>query len=131
MIRRQPRSTRTDALFPYTTLFRSPPAIRHGFVHRLARSGLQAILHVPDFLRQGSQLGHMPAFLTPPGGAAASIFGGNARPPIGAAPAGVKRMFLLRFSRPDSAEVSAFARDSKRVSRVKRRLSTQLRKAIF
>src|SRR3546814_5616120 len=102
MIRRQPRSTRTDALFPYTTLFRSPPAIRHGFVHRLARSGLQAILHVPDFLRQGSQLGHMPAFLTPPGGAAASIFGGNARPTIGAAPAGVKRMFLLRFSRPES-----------------------------
>src|SRR3546814_11102126 len=28
MIRRPPRSTRTDTLFPYTTLFRSPP---HGF----------------------------------------------------------------------------------------------------
>src|SRR3546814_18153383 len=27
MIRRPPRSTRTDTLFPYTTLFRSPPAI--------------------------------------------------------------------------------------------------------
>src|SRR3546814_2325371 len=26
MIRRQPRSTRTDTLFPYTTLFRSNPA---------------------------------------------------------------------------------------------------------
>src|SRR3546814_2784200 len=26
MIRRQPRSTRTDTLFPYTTLFRSPRA---------------------------------------------------------------------------------------------------------
>src|SRR3546814_4691178 len=26
MIRRPPRSTRTDTLFPYTTLFRSPPA---------------------------------------------------------------------------------------------------------
>src|SRR3546814_3053286 len=25
MIRRPPRSTRTDTLFPYTTLFRSPP----------------------------------------------------------------------------------------------------------
>src|SRR3546814_6999912 len=25
MIRRPPRSTRTDPLFPYTTLFRSPP----------------------------------------------------------------------------------------------------------
>src|SRR3546814_3600001 len=29
MIRRPPRSTRTDTLFPYTTLFRSPPAA-HG-----------------------------------------------------------------------------------------------------
>src|SRR3546814_11037140 len=25
MLRRPPRSTRTDTLFPYTTLFRSPP----------------------------------------------------------------------------------------------------------
>src|SRR3546814_4233132 len=30
MIRRPPRSTRTDTLFPYTTLFRSPPTeLRH------------------------------------------------------------------------------------------------------
>src|SRR3546814_5409124 len=28
MIRRPPRSTRTDTLFPYTTLFRSPLAVR-------------------------------------------------------------------------------------------------------
>src|SRR3546814_4808828 len=28
MIRRPPRSTRTDTLFPYTTLFRSPLSIR-------------------------------------------------------------------------------------------------------
>src|SRR3546814_981467 len=27
MIRRPPRSTRTDTLFPYTTLFRSPAAV--------------------------------------------------------------------------------------------------------
>src|SRR3546814_14773260 len=27
MIRRPPRSTRTDTLFPYTTLFRSPPCL--------------------------------------------------------------------------------------------------------
>src|SRR3546814_8063171 len=27
MIRRPPRSTRTDTLFPYTTLFRSPPKL--------------------------------------------------------------------------------------------------------
>src|SRR3546814_19909299 len=30
MIRRPPRSTRTDTLFPYTTLFRSPRAAVHG-----------------------------------------------------------------------------------------------------
>src|SRR3546814_9993039 len=28
MIRRPPRSTRTDTLFPYTTLFRSKPTVR-------------------------------------------------------------------------------------------------------
>src|SRR3546814_12754478 len=28
MVRRPPRSTRTDTLFPYTTLFRSPPRRR-------------------------------------------------------------------------------------------------------
>src|SRR3546814_6334536 len=30
MIRRPPRSTRTDTLFPYTTLFRSPQQQQHG-----------------------------------------------------------------------------------------------------
>src|SRR3546814_14028874 len=29
MIRRPPRSTRTDTLFPYTTLYRSPPPQDH------------------------------------------------------------------------------------------------------
>src|SRR3546814_20065894 len=29
MIRRPPRSTRTDTLFPYTTLFRSPAVVDH------------------------------------------------------------------------------------------------------
>src|SRR3546814_11666369 len=37
MIRRPPRSTRTDTLFPYTTLFRSPDIVQrlfHGFHDR-------------------------------------------------------------------------------------------------
>src|SRR3546814_1142629 len=34
MIRRPPRSTRTDTLFPYTTLFRSPRAFQRGEHHR-------------------------------------------------------------------------------------------------
>src|SRR3546814_16879036 len=46
MIRRPPRSTRTDTLFPYTTLFRSVGGLDHidqrgqcGFLHRLAEFG--------------------------------------------------------------------------------------------
>src|SRR3546814_8496093 len=42
MIRRPPRSTRTDTLFPYTTLFRSGarPALRDRRVEDRARAGL-------------------------------------------------------------------------------------------
>src|SRR3546814_8867226 len=37
MIRRPPRSTRTDTLFPYTTLFRSPDLFaRHGDATKVA-----------------------------------------------------------------------------------------------
>src|SRR3546814_6693128 len=41
MIRRPPRSTRTDTLFPYTTLFRSRRPSHHVFAagHRLAAVG--------------------------------------------------------------------------------------------
>src|SRR3546814_1863387 len=46
MIRRPPRSTRTDTLFPYTTLFRSPPecapadlALRCAACNRIADRG--------------------------------------------------------------------------------------------
>src|SRR3546814_16732702 len=42
MIRRPPRSTRTDTLFPYTTLFRS----RH--IHASQRTGLPIIVHTRD-----------------------------------------------------------------------------------
>src|SRR3546814_7614996 len=35
MIRRPPRSTRTDTLFPYTTLFRSPHAVDRDVVLRV------------------------------------------------------------------------------------------------
>src|SRR3546814_5202895 len=37
MIRRPPRSNRTDTLFPYTTLFRSRAHRAHLFVERFAR----------------------------------------------------------------------------------------------
>src|SRR3546814_6548217 len=51
MIRRPPRSTRTDTLFPYTTLFRSPPcAARRGSIRRFilfapARGTLPELKH--------------------------------------------------------------------------------------
>src|SRR3546814_20263736 len=44
MIRRPPRSTRTDTLFPYTTLFRSPEALeRKGHVAGKAVIDLQRV----------------------------------------------------------------------------------------
>src|SRR3546814_7537722 len=45
MIRRPPRSTRTDTLFPYTTLFRSKP-------RRGSRTTRQATLAPPDSERR-------------------------------------------------------------------------------
>src|SRR3546814_14947826 len=44
MIRRPPRSTRTDTLFPYTPLFRSQPRLRHGRVVQHARLERGAVL---------------------------------------------------------------------------------------
>src|SRR3546814_19376470 len=40
MIRRPPRSTRTDTLFPYTTLFRSDAAVTAGVKHIVYVSSL-------------------------------------------------------------------------------------------
>src|SRR3546814_8495402 len=40
MIRRPPRSTRTDTLFPYTTLFRSAVVVE---AHQLAQVGLHVL----------------------------------------------------------------------------------------
>src|SRR3546814_2409442 len=52
MIRRPPRSTRTDTLFPYTTLFRSGRAEQHSAQARLLsapeRSCLRAARGGPD-----------------------------------------------------------------------------------
>src|SRR3546814_3850407 len=43
MIRRPPRSTRTDTLFPYTTLFRSIPGLRAEAPYRSARRRTSAV----------------------------------------------------------------------------------------
>src|SRR3546814_12335793 len=48
MIRRPPRSTRTDPLFPYTTLFRSPDVLVVGRVEPAAHeAGRRAVILVP------------------------------------------------------------------------------------
>src|SRR3546814_16142716 len=43
MIRRPPRSTRTDTLFPYTTLFRSPAIYPLSGLHPVPRSGREEL----------------------------------------------------------------------------------------
>src|SRR3546814_9246402 len=58
MIRRPPRSTRTDTLFPYTTLFRSPDVRRHGQLtardrHRGPQRRQEGESHGPGLLRPG------------------------------------------------------------------------------
>src|SRR3546814_9520031 len=70
MIRRPPRSTRTDTLFPYTTLFRSPDQLAaktaQGIAHwrpdwcvgQLRLDGCQAGLGLPDLtLEEGRAAG--------------------------------------------------------------------------
>src|SRR3546814_17831542 len=45
MIRRPPRSTRTDTLFPYTTLFRSRARLLPGVALPVAALALEILLH--------------------------------------------------------------------------------------
>src|SRR3546814_7404280 len=64
MIRRPPRSTRTDTLFPYTTLFRSPRQVEHhGHVeHHVAAEheqlAVREVLHPHDAEDQRQAGGH-------------------------------------------------------------------------
>src|SRR3546814_9716533 len=49
MIRRPPRSTRTDTLFPYTTLFRVLHQLRHAMSNDLlSQDEIDALLHGVD-----------------------------------------------------------------------------------
>src|SRR3546814_14286579 len=65
MVRRPPRSTRTDSLFPYTTLVRSPgtdhPAIRHRAPYDLVVANILAgplITLAPDIAAATAPGGH-------------------------------------------------------------------------
>src|SRR3546814_7752589 len=48
MIRRPPRSTRTDTLFPYTTLFRAP--LQNFFLDRYAQAYRAEIAHFAEIV---------------------------------------------------------------------------------
>src|SRR3546814_1867800 len=52
MIRRPPRSTRTDTLFPYTTLFRSPQHHQHPRRRGVAVAGQHRAAAVEGIRRQ-------------------------------------------------------------------------------
>src|SRR3546814_11020216 len=74
MIRRPPRATRTDTLFPYTTLFRSPRTVvgaptgtlpdeiltpGKGQVRALICSGSNPMVSLPDQMRAFEALGSL------------------------------------------------------------------------
>src|SRR3546814_20555529 len=61
MIRRPPRSTRTDTLFPYTTLFRSPLLLDDHDPGRLSGGGGRQM----ELGVEGARLGDLPAADTP------------------------------------------------------------------
>src|SRR3546814_6979217 len=46
MIRRPPRSTRTDTLFPYTTLFRSAGILRDTIWHKMSYEDWKSVIEV-------------------------------------------------------------------------------------
>src|SRR3546814_9667849 len=58
MIRRPPRSTRTDTLFPYTTLFRSPIDARRGDLQMI-----RLLDGVDDVERRRNRVAHFLATL--------------------------------------------------------------------
>src|SRR3546814_9541109 len=58
MIRRPPRSTRTDTLFPYTTLFRSGHHQYGACFHVLRNGRNQAFIVESDGVEPGSGLSH-------------------------------------------------------------------------
>src|SRR3546814_17845404 len=87
MIRRPPRSTRTDTLFPYTTLLRSLPAVAAvGVVRAAAGSGRPGQAQAGVRVRRGA-----PAVRPRPGRAAPAGGTGGAADPL----QGRRRVLLL------------------------------------
>src|SRR3546814_20020319 len=66
MIRRPPRSTRTDTLFPYTTLFRSSEAQKKKYLPKMARGECIGAIGMTE-PGAGSDLQGMKTSATPDG----------------------------------------------------------------
>src|SRR3546814_18984057 len=81
MIRRPPRSTRTDTLFPYTTLFRSKPLLAADEVRKLHRIAHEEDRHVVAdeivIALVGVEFEREPAHVAP--GVGAALLAGNGR----------------------------------------------------
>src|SRR3546814_8585820 len=80
MIRRQPRSTRTDTLFPYTTLFRSG-AVHHVRSRDRGRKGAMGVeIKINDLSKSfGKQLIWGDVTLTIPAGGVSVMLGPSGR----------------------------------------------------
>src|SRR3546814_20221358 len=63
MIRRPPRSTRTDTLFPYTTLFRSFNAVQALLQSRAPKRNAPRLVNTPTLLAGIARCGHCGAEL--------------------------------------------------------------------
>src|SRR3546814_4698285 len=65
MIRRPPRSTRTDTLFPYTTLFRSIDAVRRDALAALLRDDVGDFIGARGFADCGDRVENLGAHVGP------------------------------------------------------------------
>src|SRR3546814_13063020 len=75
MIRRPPRSTRTDTLFPYTTLFRSERALRFALARGQGSGELARAAHDAHALAAAAVRGHDHQRKADPFGLLRQVFG--------------------------------------------------------
>src|SRR3546814_10597854 len=110
MIRRPPRSTRTDTLFPYTTLFRSPVGQAEAGQRQIAMTTIPPGSTIG--ILGGGQLGRMLALAAARLGYHCHIYAPEADPPAAEVAA--------RFTRgeyTDAVAMAAFAKSCAVVTR--------------
>src|SRR3546814_4368536 len=106
MIRRPPRSTLTDTLFPYTTLFRSLPPACLGYRRRAGAPLLYRLFLIHHLL-------HEVRFPCPPSAAATPVLseenrGNGMSRPSGSqrSETGVRDLHVLRIMAPDDTDTA-------------------------